>query len=338
MTSPSAHSAAPLPRVSIVVPTHQRPESLRRLLDSLGQQTYPHELLEVLVVTSPKDLGERVAKRFCRQEVRFKVQCVTMENDPSGGKSAAAKRNHGVQLASGEWIAFIDDDCLARAEWIAAAARYFANPAVLAVEGRTEIPPLQPPTLTYKGLLSFTRPGGYQTCNMFYRRAAFLQAGGFDMRFPFYLEDSDLAWTFLERGHEIPFASDAVVVHPVSAPAPWRLLDDALRTMLLPLLRRKHPGYYRRSRVRALRTSHLVYLSTHLLCLGGLLAGSTTIVGAALLLLAVLIIGHDLKLFWGCTVRFDELVVTTLLISTVPIVRLVQILRGTWRYRILRKS
>jgi Glycosyl transferase family 2 len=323
--------------VSIVVPTHHRPGMLRDLLASLERQSYPLSSLEVNLVASPDDPAFAVAEEF-RMRGRLTLSCTCIPDDPWQGRNPAAKRNYGVEQARGEWIAFIDDDCLADPEWISAAAALLADPTVMAVEGAKMIPQVDPPTLTYKGLLSFTRPGGYQTCNMFYRRNLFLRLGGFDLRFPFYLEDSDLAWTVLDEQHPIPYAAKARVYHPVSEPAPWRLLDDAKRTILLPLLRRKHRAQYRSSGMRAVRSSHAVYLVAHLVLLGTLLAGAWTAAMASVGLIVLLTLLDLARLFRGCRVRRHEVAVTAILLPVVPVVRLVQFLRGVWRYRVVQEG
>src|SRR5579883_1240757 len=199
-------------RVSIVVPTHRRPRQLRQLLRSLDDQLYPSELLELVVVPTEGDEAFEVMREYCKVG-RIRAIYEECHGDPLRGRSASAKRNYGVSLASSPWIAFIDDDCVADRSWIHGASQFFREPTVGGIEGKKTIPLPEKPTATYKGLLSFTRPGGYQTCNMFYRRDVFLEVNGFDLRFPFYFEDTDLAWTVLDAGYEIRYAPDAVVQH-----------------------------------------------------------------------------------------------------------------------------
>jgi hypothetical protein len=45
-----------------------------------------------------------------------------------------------------------------------------------------------------------------------------------------------------------------------------------------------------------------------------------------------LLILHNLKMFAGCRVRAHELLVTNLMLPIVPVVKLVQLLRGNLRY------
>jgi glycosyltransferase involved in cell wall biosynthesis len=316
--------------VTVVIPTHRRPQSLERALLSVAAQSLPRDRFEVVVVASPDDPGAEVVARVA-SATGLSARCEAIPGDPWDGTNPSAKRNHGGRRARGEWLAFLDDDCEAEPDWLAEAAKLF--PGAVAVEGRKVIPPPPVPTLTYRGLLSFERPGGYQSCNMFYRRDVFLEVGGFDTRFPFYLEDSDLAWTVLDRGHGIPHADRAVVRHPVPPPAPWRLLDDARRASLLALLRAKHPGQFRRAGVRVLNRNHLAYLAAWALVVAASIAFGWAGLAAGLAALGLLTLADSYRRFRGCRVTAHEVAVTTLLLPVVPVVRAVQYARGLWRHR-----
>ena len=320
--------------VSIVVPTHHRPALLARLLESLSRQTYPHALLEIILVANEDDAEAfAVAKRF-EQASDIPIRCVAIANDPSGGRSAAAKRNYGVVISRAAWIAFIDDDCVASPDWISAASAHFGIAKVAGIEGGKRIPPVEPPTLTYKGLLMLTRPGGYQTCNMFYRRDVFMKIGGFDLSFPFYLEDSDLAWAVLDLGYEILYESRALVEHPVLEPAPWRMLHDARRASLMPYLFKKHPQRYRENEVRTLRPSHWLYLVLYASSIALALSGHRVLAGVYAGLVFGVLVLHTFKLFRGCRVRLHEFVVTASLLPVVPLVKWIQLVRGNLRHRV----
>ena len=85
--------------ITVVVPTYNRLDPLRRALESLrGQTRVPDEVI-VVDDGSTDDTAQRVAGdfpdvRLIRQEQR--------------GVSAA--RNRGIEAASGEWIALLDSD------------------------------------------------------------------------------------------------------------------------------------------------------------------------------------------------------------------------------------
>lgn len=98
------------PRVSVVIPTYKSAAWVEETLESVIRQTYPAELLEIVVVddASPDD-SVRVASKFLeRQAVKSRV--VAREKNAGAG----ANRNAGWQLAEGDWIQFLDaDDLLA---------------------------------------------------------------------------------------------------------------------------------------------------------------------------------------------------------------------------------
>lgn len=320
--------------VSVVVPTHYRPAMLSRLLDSLQKQTYPPHRLEAIVVASPDDTEAfQIVEKYAHLSA-FPIRCVSLPEDPTDGKSPSAKRNFGVERAAGDWIAFIDDDCEAHPEWIAKAEPFFFQSNVGAVEGQVKIPPAEPPTATYKGLLQLTKPKGYQTCNIFYKREIFFKIGGFDLTFPFYLEDTDLAWTVLDAGYEIPLAPDAIVFHPVVDPDPWRLWAGAKRVILIPYLYSKHPFCFQTLGKRAILRSEWVYLALYGALIASFLLAQPLLSAVFLLLIVLAVIVQAIKQFWGCRVRFQEVWITLLLLPVVPLVKFIQLLRGNIRYKV----
>jgi hypothetical protein len=119
---PAGTDAVPLARVSIVVPSNfARPGQLRRCVKQLTALDHPG--YEVIVVDNrrgnpaPADIpGARVVR------------------EPHPGISAA--RNRGVAAATGEIIAFTDDDVVADRRWLRALGERFARqPDLAAVTG-----------------------------------------------------------------------------------------------------------------------------------------------------------------------------------------------------------
>ncbi|CAM3520126.1 Glycosyl transferase [Deinococcus saxicola] len=91
-----------LPLISVVIPTHNRPELLLlRSLKSALEQRYPN--LEILVVLDGPDPLTAAALATV-DDPRLRVLTLPHNQGPS------AARNYGVQHARGEWIAFLDDD------------------------------------------------------------------------------------------------------------------------------------------------------------------------------------------------------------------------------------
>src|SRR5277367_2496697 len=87
--------------VSAVIPTRNRPEWVLRAVRSALSQT--HENLEVVVVIDGPDPATRATLGGI-SDSRLRV----LELDKSVGGSSA--RNRGVEHATGEWVAFLDDD------------------------------------------------------------------------------------------------------------------------------------------------------------------------------------------------------------------------------------
>jgi CDP-glycerol glycerophosphotransferase len=91
-----------MPRISVVVPIYDVESYLATCLQSLARQT--ERDLEVIMVDDGSTDGSRaLAERFACQDRRFHL--VTQ---PNGGLGKA--RNTGVELATGEFLAFVDSD------------------------------------------------------------------------------------------------------------------------------------------------------------------------------------------------------------------------------------
>ncbi len=90
------------PIVSIIVPIYNVEKYLEQCLLSIQKQTYSN-LQIILINDGSPDKSLKIAKHFCKLDSRFIVH--TKKN---GGLSAA--RNTGIELATGEYIWFIDSD------------------------------------------------------------------------------------------------------------------------------------------------------------------------------------------------------------------------------------
>ena len=100
--------------ISIVVPTYNRSEMLRRALKSLiCQDTDGLFSYEIIVIDDGStDTTSQVASEvagFSQVPIKYKR---------NQGKGYTQALNTGVNEASGKWIAFFDDDQLAEADWL----------------------------------------------------------------------------------------------------------------------------------------------------------------------------------------------------------------------------
>ena len=99
------------PGVSVVIPTYNRPDCIRRCLDALSRQTLWSGTFEVIVVDdgSPRPLELDPA------EWAYAFPLCVIRQDNSG---PAGARNRGAEAARGKILAFTDDDCLPTPGWL----------------------------------------------------------------------------------------------------------------------------------------------------------------------------------------------------------------------------
>ena len=92
--------------ISIIVPIYNVEPYLHRCVDSLSKQSY--EDFELILVDdgSPDNCGT-LCEEYAAQDDRVRVI-----HKPNGGLSDA--RNAGMEIAQGEYIAFVDSD-----DWVA---------------------------------------------------------------------------------------------------------------------------------------------------------------------------------------------------------------------------
>lgn len=98
------------PLVSIIIPCHNAEPWLGATLDSALAQTWP--LTEIIVINDGSTDDSLAAAR------RFEARGVRVADQPNRGASAA--RNHGLRLARGEFLQFLDADDLISPEKIGA--------------------------------------------------------------------------------------------------------------------------------------------------------------------------------------------------------------------------
>jgi len=228
-------------RVSVVVPTHNRPELLDRCLTTLAAQELDSDDYEIIVADDAASdaTRRRVAAWADYSDVVFRY--VT----PSGAHGPAAARNAGWRAARGRIIAFTDDDCVPDLRWLTEGVAAIEARAD-AASGRVIVPLPKRPT-DYERDAAGLQSAEFVTANCFVRRDALEAVGGFDERYAAaWREDSDLQFSLLERGFRIDRAPRAVVVHPIR-PAPWGVsLRQQRKSLFNALLYKKFPQRYRR--------------------------------------------------------------------------------------------
>jgi GT2 family glycosyltransferase len=145
---------------------------------------------------------------------------------PGPRRGPAANRNHGARAATGNWLAFIDDDCEPQPGWLEAiSAHCWAD----VVEGQTICPSNRDDP--FEEQVENLNGDNFWSCNLAMRRSAFFELGGFDEDFLDAAgEDMELAWRIRRSDLRTVFTPAAQVIHRARRIS-WRML--LWRTWLL---------------------------------------------------------------------------------------------------------
>lgn len=116
-------------KISVIVPTYQRPPDLARCLTALQQQTRPVDELWVIV----RDTDEKTWK-FLES---FEFDSLPLRTAKVTASGVIAAMNIGLEAATGDIVAFTDDDAAPHPDWLERIeAYYLADEQVGGVGGR----------------------------------------------------------------------------------------------------------------------------------------------------------------------------------------------------------
>lgn len=208
--------------VSVIICTRNRAADLAVALAALGRLAPPPDTsVEVIVVDNAStDHTARVVED-ARAVLPFPLHRLREVR-----RGLGAARNCGLQFASGEVIAFTDDDCIVGEDWLARIVAHFREadpPGVLG--GRVELfnpdhLPLTVLTSTEPRRLAPTEhPGGLLLgCNMAFHRRVVEAIGAFDPRFgagtPLVgAEDQDFIQRAQRAGFAVRYEPDVLLHH-----------------------------------------------------------------------------------------------------------------------------
>ncbi len=119
-------------KLSVILPTHNRPQQLERCLNALSHQDLPGRCFEVIII----DDGSRMPLDNPVSRFKNVFDIVLIRQDRKG---PAAARNKGAQIARGRYLVFTDDDCVPLKHWLSTIVKGFEkNPGCL-VGGKTII-------------------------------------------------------------------------------------------------------------------------------------------------------------------------------------------------------
>ena len=196
---------------SVVIPTYERPDDLRRCLTSLEKDAKaPYPDYEIIVTDDSKS-------EKCRTVVENEFPKVSWGTGRQNGP--AGNRNAGVNRAKGDWIVFLDDDCIAESGLLNAYYKAIKkNPSVFVFEGR--IFANRPRKTWAEGCPENEYGGMLWTSNLCVNKKIFSDLGGLDEQFEIAYEDVDFALRLKKQGIQSRFIYEAAACHP------WRTLKN----------------------------------------------------------------------------------------------------------------
>ncbi len=207
---------SPTPLVSVIIPTHNRPEMLREAVASVrGQRSFSD--LEIIIASN----GEANPQASDNVALQYGCRFIKL---PHGNRSLA--RNGAIEKARGEWIAFLDDDDLWHRDKLVLQLAFAAHTGAdciftgfilrdvnTGVERNYHIEAVN--AVRCKGLsvpesFMVNRAGSGGCSTVLIRRAILLDLGGFDTKMVL-CEDWDM-WRRVSQRYQVGYLDDTLSV------------------------------------------------------------------------------------------------------------------------------
>lgn len=235
-------------KISVVIPTYQRPQLLMECIHALALQHFDREAFEVLVVSDGPDAATKKVVNSWKATGLLQLKYLSLQR--KGGPAAA--RNKGWKNAAAKIIAFTDDDCRPDPEWLNRIwMHHRKDEDLVAYTGKVIVPMPDEPAITDHAYnTSHLAKAEFITANCACTKAALELTGGFDEQFTMaWREDSDLEFNLLKHNIPIRYLPVARVIHPVRKSAWGSSLADQREGIFNALLFRKYPHLYK-TRIR----------------------------------------------------------------------------------------
>ena len=197
------------PRASVVVCTFNGSRTVRQCLEGLEKLRYPNYEVIVIDDGSTDGAGEIA--------LQYNVRVIRTEN-----RGLSHARNLGLAAATGEIIAYLDDDASPDPDWLSYLALTFQRTNSAGVggpnipfpdDGEVAACIAHAPGGPTHVLLSDQEAEHIPGCNMAFRRDWLQSIGGFDVQFRVAGDDVDACWRIQEAGGRLVFSPAAMVLH-----------------------------------------------------------------------------------------------------------------------------
>lgn len=201
------------PKVSVIIITCNEAPYISKCLKSVLRQSYKN--FEIIIVDEHSSDGTLdIVKSFKSRKIKLTF---------SSSNNICVARNIGIKKARGEFIFFIDGDCVASRNWIRIAMENFKND-IIGIEGKTYYVSKNFKPGLRDNVIYNLKGGLYATCNIAYKKKVLKEIGGFDENFKF-AGDIDLGLRAKKLG-KIVFEDKMIVFHQRKVLSPRDFFGD----------------------------------------------------------------------------------------------------------------
>jgi len=193
-------------RVSVIIPAYNEEGNIARCLNSLNHQDCYNINLEIIVVDNASNDKTAAVAQSLGAKVLFKKN-----------GTIAALRNHGAESSTGDYLAFLDADCIPPSNWLSRAISELLHDDRLVLGYRLSIPSDSNWVAKCWDLVFVKRyftadVDWIPSANMIMHRQTFLHVAGFDETLQTN-EDYDLCFRLKAKGYKIRSSSAITVTN-----------------------------------------------------------------------------------------------------------------------------
>jgi len=238
--------------LSVIIPTYNREDTLKKCLKALFKQTYSKSDYEIIVIDDGSTDGTEATVKAIIEESPVGLKYFKQEN-----KGPAAARNVGIRNAEGEIILFIGDDIISDKSMLEEHIKSHENENEnVAILGHIQWSPEMRLTPFLKYLeeqniqfaYSLIKNPGNLGYNYFYgsnislKKTFLLKNGLFDESFPYAAyEDVELGYRLQKKGLIIKYNKNAIGYHyhPTNLSKYCKRMEVVGTSMVI--ISKKHP-------------------------------------------------------------------------------------------------